>query len=74
MLEEKIYRLKNGQEMVLMDRLEFNGQRYLLLVDNENEDNVKIGYEKDNNLYYLDENEEIYEKLILEFSKKINID
>jgi len=67
--EERLYKLEDGTEMVLMSRINYNDKRYLLLINNANNE-VKIGYEEDNNLVYIEETNPIFNELIVQFSEK----
>lgn len=69
MEEERIYKLEDGTEMVLIDKAIYNDKRYLLVIDNKTNE-VEIAYEEDGCLNYLDENDSIYNELIMLFSKK----
>ena len=67
--EERLYKLEDGTEMVLMSRINYNDKRYLLLINNANNE-VKIGYEEDNNLVYIEETNPLFNELIVQFSEK----
>lgn len=54
MVEERVYKLENGKEKILMATIVYKNQRYLLLSDDEGEE-VETAYEKDGNLIYIDE-------------------
>ena len=51
MVEEKIYKLENGKEKVLMSTVILNDKRYLLLCDNATEE-ADVAYEDNGNLIY----------------------
>lgn len=63
MVDERVYKLKNGQEKILLARANFNDKRYLLLSDNETDD-FEIGYEEDNKLIYLKKNDPSYTTIL----------
>ena len=67
--EERLYKLEDGTEMVLMSRINYNDKKYLLLINNANNE-VKIGYEEDNNLVYIEETNPLFNELIVQFSEK----
>lgn len=70
MIDEKIYRLKNGDEKILMSYITYEGKRYLLLSD-ESSDEFEIAYEENNELIYLDKNDKIYNTVLSLLSKKL---
>lgn len=69
MEEERIYRLKNGKELVLLTHLKYEGVRYLLLGD-ENKDDVEIATEENNQLLIIDKKNPYYSDLLLMLFKK----
>lgn len=73
MVEEKIYKLENGTEYILMDRITYKDKRYLLLLNNADETS-EIGYEENNQLFFIKEDDPNYDELIIEFAKKMNIE
>jgi len=69
MEEEKIYKLKNGKEMVLLTNANYNGIRYLLLCDGET-DEIKIAYEEDKKLIYIDKENPNFSDILITLFKK----
>lgn len=70
MTEEKVYKLKNGKEKILVARTIYQDKRYLLLVDNETEE-YDIAYEEDNKLVYLKKEDSNYSNLLMLLYDKI---
>ena len=73
MVEEKIYKLEDGTEYILMDRITYKEKRYLLLL-NDADETTEIGYEEDKKLFFIKEDDPVYDDLIIEFAKKMNIE
>lgn len=69
MVEEKIYKLENGKELVIMESIKLNNIRYLLLCDNKSDD-VKIGYEENNNLVFLNKDSKNFYEISMALFKK----
>lgn len=70
MEEERIYKLKNGQEMVLLATENFNGIRYLLLVD-EKTDDIQVGFEEDKKLVLIDKQNPYFSDILIMLVKKL---
>lgn len=70
MIDEKIYKLKNGEEKILMSYATYENRRYLLLSDEKTE-NFQIAYEENNKLIYLDRNDVIYDTVLSLLSDKL---
>lgn len=70
MEEERIYRLKNGQELVLLANINRDGIRYLLLSD-EKTDEVEVGFEENGNLVLIDKQNPHFSELLQMLLKKI---
>ncbi|MGM9849680.1 MAG: hypothetical protein ACI31V_02140 [Bacilli bacterium] len=70
MEEERIYKLKNGQEMVLLATENYNGIRYLLLVD-EKTDDIQVGFEENNNLILIDKQNPYFSDILIMLVKKL---
>lgn len=70
MEEEKVYRLKNGKELVLLAHAKIEGIRYLLL-GNEQDDDIEIAVEEDNNLMIVDKQNEHYPDVLLILMKNL---
>lgn len=63
MIDEKVYKLKDGEEKILLSYVMFNDKRYLLLSDEMTED-FQVAYEEKNELIYLNKKDEIYNKVL----------
>lgn len=70
MEEERIYKLKNGQEMVLLATENHNGIRYLLLVD-EKTDDIQVGFEENKNLVLIDKQNPYFSDILIMLVKKL---
>ncbi len=70
MEEERIYKLKNGQEMVLLATENYNGIRYLLLVD-EKTDDIQVGFEENKNLVLIDKQNPYFSDILIMLVKKL---
>lgn len=70
MTEEKVYKLKNGKEKILMARTIYQDKRYLLLVDNDTEE-YDIAYEEDNKLIYLKKEDPNFSNILMLLYDKI---
>lgn len=58
-MEEKIYVIEDGNELIIIERINYGGIDYMLLKNNKNSD-IKIAYEYNSNLYYIDKDNEDY--------------
>lgn len=63
MIDEKVYKLKDGEEKILLSYVMFNDKRYLLLSDEMTED-FQVAYEEKNELIYLNKKDEIYNTVL----------
>lgn len=70
MTEERVYKLTNGKEQILMSTVIYEEQRYLLLLDEE-KDTIEVGYEKNGRLVYLDKNSEYCRTILLKLYDKL---
>jgi hypothetical protein len=70
MTEERVYKLENGKEKILMSTMVYKDKRYLLLLDEET-DAVEVGFEKNGRLVYLDKNSEYYRTILSELYNKL---
>ena len=70
MEEERIYKLKNGQEMVLLASENYNGIRYLLLVD-EKTDDIQVGFEENNKLMLIDKQNPYFSDILIMLVNKL---
>ena len=70
MIDERIYKLKNGEEIILMSYATYENKRYLLLSDEKTED-FQVAYEENNKLIYLDKNDTIYNTVLSILSDKL---
>jgi len=70
MTEERVYKLANGKEQILMSTVIFEEQRYLLLLDEE-KDTIVVGYEKNGSLLYLDKNSEYCKTILVKLYEKL---
>lgn len=62
MTEEKIYRLEDNTNMILIEHVIYNNKRYLLL-NKENTEKMVIAYEEDNELKTIDESYDNYREI-----------
>lgn len=62
MVDEKIYELQDGTNMILIEHTIYKNKRYLLL-NKENTDEVSIAYEENNELINIDKNYEDYDEI-----------
>ena len=69
MEEERIYKLKNGQEMVLLATENYDGIRYLLLVD-EKTDDIQVGFEENNKLILINKQNPYFSDILIMLVKK----
>lgn len=67
---KKTYNLKNQERLVEIVTTTYNDSIYALLF-NENNQEIKIGNIKNNNIRYISENEKDYEKIIMELFKSL---
>ncbi len=70
MIDERIYKLKNGEEKILLAYATYEGRRYLLL-SNEEADNLQVAYEEDNKLIYLNKDDENFNIILSLLSEKL---
>ena len=70
MVEEKIYELTNGTNLILIEHVVFEGNRYLLL-NNEKNDEIFVWYEDNKKIVHLSEEDSKYKNIIFEFLKKM---
>ena len=70
MVEEKIYKLKNGINMILIEHAIYKDKRYLLL-NKENTDEVTIAYEENGELINIDEKYPEYHQIALSLLTKL---
>ena len=71
-VEEKVYILDNYEEMILLEDVFYNGVKYMLLKDSTKPE-VKIGYEYDSKIYYINKESDGYDiisAMLLEKLKK----
>ena len=69
MEEEKIYKIKNGQEMVLLASENYNGIRHLLLVD-EKTDDIQIAFEENKKLVLINKQNPYFSDILIMLVKK----
>lgn len=62
MVEEKVYVLDNGTELIVFERIIFKDTRYLLLGKRNTKD-ILVACEKNEKLFIVDENSEEYKKV-----------
>ena len=60
--EQKIYIMEDGKELMLIENEIINNKRYLLLFSKEKEE-LTVAYEHNNELIYMDEFDDNYEKI-----------
>lgn len=70
MIDEKVYKLKDGEEKILLSYVMFNDKRYLLLSDEMTED-FQVAYEEKNELIYLNKKDAIYDTVLSMLSDKL---
>lgn len=70
MEEERIYKLKNGQEMVLLASENYNGIRHLLLVDEKTED-IQVAFEENNQLVLINKQNPYFSDILIMLVKKL---
>ena len=63
MIDERIYRLNNGEEKVLLTRAPYREKKYLLLSDKITEE-VEVGYEEDGKLVTINKNYPDFSKIL----------
>ncbi len=68
----KLYVTDDGKEYTLGERLIINDIRYLLLY-NQEDDESSLAYEKDGNLYFIDNSYPNYDSILKKFFEKMNI-
>ena len=71
MEEDRIYKLQDGTEKILISHTMIKDKRYLLLYD-EQKDEHYIAYEENKNLVFIDENNENYKYLLEKLYQEIN--
>lgn len=69
MEEERIYRLKNGEEYVLLATTNYNDVRHLLLT-NEKTNDIKVAFEEDKKLVFIDKENPYFSDILLMLFKK----
>lgn len=70
MEEERIYKLKNGQEMVLLASENYNGIRHLLLVD-EKTDDIQVAIEENNQLVLINKQNPYFSDILIMLVNKL---
>lgn len=71
MVYERIYELDDGTELILISRKIIDNVRYLLL-NEKNTDNVFVAYEENDELFFIDEDNDLYKELLPLLSSQIN--
>lgn len=69
MEEERIYRLKNGKEMILLTTINYNGIRHLLLTDERTND-IEVAYEENEKLVFINKQNPYFSDILLMLFKK----
>lgn len=78
MVEEKVYKLENGENKILMSQIKIQDRKYVLLSD-ENTEETEVAYEENGNLNFIEKTNEnyryIFEQLYQKFleQNQINI-
>ncbi len=72
-MEEQVYCLDDGSELVLVESAKFNEKQYLLLSD-DNSDSFYIGFEDNGKIIFLDENSSEYSSVFSILYDKVNSD
>ena len=60
MIEEKIYVVDDGVELIIMARVNYYGIDYMLLKNSKNSE-IRIAYEYNSKLFYINKDDENYE-------------
>ena len=63
-MEEKVYVLKDGEKLVLMANTKIEDKRYLLLCE-ENTSDIKLAYEQDKELVFIDKKDEDFSRILI---------
>lgn len=71
MEDKKIYVLSNGKELTVLENKIIEGKRYMLLYNEETEA-FRVGYEEENRLVYIDDDNGEYDKILGELYSKFN--
>lgn len=78
MVEEKVYKLENGENKILMSQIKIQDRKYVLLSD-ENTEETEVAYEENGNLNFIEKTNDnyryIFEQLYQKFldQNQINI-
>lgn len=67
----KLYVTEDGKEYTLGERIVINDIIYLLLY-NQADDESSVAYEKDGNLYFIDQNYPNYDDILKKLFDKVN--
>ena len=67
----KLYVTEDGKEYTLGERIAINDIIYLLLY-NQADDESSVAYEKDGNLYFIDQNYPNYDDILKKLFDKVN--
>jgi hypothetical protein len=59
-IEEKIYVVDDGVELIIMARVNYYGIDYMLLKNSKNSE-IRIAYEYNSKLFYINKDDENYE-------------
>lgn len=73
MVEEKVYELEDGTEMIMLGRIMFDSKRYLLLSERVSND-IYVACEQDGNLNFIEEDSEVYSQVFPLLFEKFNAD
>lgn len=71
MIDERVYKLNNGEEKVLLANSVYDNKRYLLLSDGKTE-KVELAYEENGSLIIINEEYPNYNKILEILYNKLN--
>ena len=69
MVEEKVYKLKNGENKILMSQIKIQDRKYVLLSD-ENTEETEVAYEENGNLNFIEKTNDNYKYIFEQLYQK----
>ena len=60
MIEEKIYVVEDGVELIIIEKINYGGINYMLLKNNKTPE-IRIAYEYDSKLFYITQEDADYQ-------------